>query len=88
VTYAEAQGYKGPPTIGGTTAAPTVTSATYAADYQTYGGGVAYTMAPGFIVQADLMFVDEKLRNFSPAGAVTRADNDGYVAVLSTRLNF
>jgi outer membrane protein OmpU len=84
VSYAEAQGYKGSPTISGTT----VTSATYASDYQTYGGGVAYTVAPGFVVQADLMFVDEKLRNFSPAGAITATDNDGYVAVLSTRLDF
>jgi len=94
VTYAEAQGYKGSPTIGGTAATPIVTSATYAADYQTYGGGVAYTLAPGFIVQADLMFVDEKLRNFSPTttasvpSTVTSQDNDGYVAVISTRLNF
>jgi hypothetical protein len=84
VTYAEAQGYKAGPTIG----AATVTSATYASDYQTYGGGVAYTLAPGFVVQADLMYVDEKLRNFSPTGAITRADNTGYVFVLDTRLNF
>ena len=84
VTYAEAQGYKGGPTIG----AATVTSATYASDYQTYGGGVAYTLAPGFVVQADLMYVDEKLRNFSPAGAISTADNTGYVFVLDTRLNF
>jgi len=84
VTYAEAQGYKAPPTITATG----VTSATYASDYKTYGGGVAYTLAPGFVVQADLMFVDEKLRNFSPLGAITAADNEGYVAVVSTRLNF
>jgi len=84
VTYAEAQGYKAPPTITATG----VTSATYASDYKTYGGGVAYTLAPGFVVQADLMFVDEKLRNFSGAGAITAADNEGYVAVVSTRLNF
>jgi outer membrane protein OmpU len=84
VTYAEAQGYKGSPTIG----AATVTSSTYASDYKTYGGGVAYTLAPGFVVQADLMYVDEKLRNFNPLGVISTADNEGYVAVLSTRLNF
>ena len=86
LTYAEAQGYKGPTQFSATTGA--VTSGTYASDYQTYGGGVAYTLAPGFVVQADLMYVDEKLRNFSPTGAITRADNTGYVFVLDTRLNF
>jgi outer membrane protein OmpU len=65
-----------------------VTSSTYASDYKTYGGGVAYTLAPGFVVQADLMYVDEKLRNFNPLGVISTADNEGYVAVLSTRLNF
>jgi hypothetical protein len=84
VTYAEAQGYKGSPTIG----AATVTSSTYASDYKTYGGGVAYTLAPGFVVQGDLMYVDEKLRNFNPVGVISTADNEGYVAVISTRLNF
>jgi outer membrane protein OmpU len=84
VTYAEAQGYKSGPTITATS----VNSATYASDYKTYGGGVAYTLAPGFVVQADLMYVDEKLRNFSQTGAITRADNEGYVFVLDTRLNF
>jgi outer membrane protein OmpU len=84
VTYAEAQGYKSGPTI----AATSVTSATYASDYKTYGGGVAYTLAPGLVLQADLMYVDEKLRNFSQNGDITRADNTGYVFVLDTRLNF
>jgi len=84
VTYAEAQGYKGTPTIG----AATVTSSTYASDYKTYGGGVAYTLAPGFVLQGDLMYVDEKLRNFNPLGVISTADNEGYVAVISTRLNF
>jgi len=88
VTYAEAQGYKGSPTIGGTANNPIVTSATYASDYKTYGGGVAYTLAPGLVLQGDLMYVDEKLRNFSQTGVISTADNEGYVAVISTRLNF
>ena len=54
VTYADAEGAK----------ADGVT--TYASDYKTYGGGVAYTLAPGFVVQADLMYVDEEVRQ-SPA---------------------
>jgi outer membrane protein OmpU len=84
VTYAEAQGYKGSPTILNNA----VVSSTYASDYKTYGGGVAYTLAPGLVLQGDLMYVDEKLRNFSQAGVVSTADNEGYVAVISTRLNF
>jgi len=84
VTYAEAQGYKSSPVVGNNI----VVSSTYASDYKTYGGGVAYTLAPGFVVQADLMYVDEKLRNFSQAGVISTSDNEGYVAVLSTRLNF
>jgi hypothetical protein len=88
VSYADAEGYKATPTIGGTAAVPVVTSATYASSYKTYGGGIAYTLAPGFIVQADLMYVDEDLRNVTPTGVATTTDNEGYVAVLSTRLNF
>jgi outer membrane protein OmpU len=84
VTYAEAQGYKGSPTILNNA----VVSSTYASDYKTYGGGVAYTLAPGLVLQGDLMYVDEKLRNFSQTGDVSTADNEGYVAVISTRLNF
>ncbi len=62
----------------------TRTAGTYASDYKTYGGGVAYVLAPGFALQADLMYVDEELRNAANA----TADNEGYVAVVSTRLDF
>jgi outer membrane protein OmpU len=74
LTYADAEGAK----AGFTT---------YASDYVTYGGGVAYTLAPGFIVQADLMYVDEEVVNLTRVAPVTES-NEGYVAVLSTRLNF
>jgi outer membrane protein OmpU len=74
VTYADAEGAK-----GGFT--------TYASDYKSYGGGVAYTLAPGFVVQADLMYVDEEVQNVTRAVPLTES-NEGYVAVLSTRLNF
>lgn len=82
LTYADAEGFKGTPNA--TTGIPQ----TYATDYKTYGGGVAYTLAPGMIVQADLMFVDEDLRSVNAAGVASTATNEGYVAVLSTRLNF
>jgi len=74
LTYADAEGAK----AGFTT---------YASEYTTYGGGVAYTLAPGFIVQADLMYVDEEVQNVTRVLPVTES-NEGYVAVLSTRLNF
>jgi outer membrane protein OmpU len=72
ISYADAEGAKGG-------------FATYTPDYKTYGGGVAYTLAPGFIVQGDLMFVDEEVRNVNTGFT---GDNEGYAAVLSTRLNF
>ena len=72
LTYADAEGAKSD-------------GVTYTPDYKTYGGGFAYTLAPGLIVQADLMFVDEDVVNVV-SGAT--ASNEGYVAVLSTRLNF
>jgi len=74
LTYADAEGAKGD-------------FETYTSDYVTYGGGVAYTLAPGFVVQADLMYVDEEVVNATIPGSPT-LDNEGYVAVLSTRLNF
>jgi outer membrane protein OmpU len=74
LTYADAEGAKSD-------------GVTYASDYKTYGGGVAYTLAPGFVVQGDLMYVDEEVINASIPGSPS-ADNEGYVAVLSTRLNF
>jgi len=75
VTYADAEGAK----AGFTT---------YASDYKTYGGGVAYTVAPGLVLQGDLMYVDEELVGVGPTNTGVRADNEGYVAVISTRLNF
>ncbi|UEM23061.1 porin [Skermanella mucosa] len=77
ISYADAEGAK-----GGFT--------TYTPDYKTYGGGFAYTLAPGFIVQADLMFVDEDVVPVTATGVAAgpTVSNEGYVAVLSTRLNF
>jgi outer membrane protein OmpU len=80
VSYADAEGAK----AGFTT---------YASDYKTYGGGVAYTIAPGLVLQGDLMYVDETVVGVGAPVAAggnsgIRADNEGYVAVISTRLNF
>ena len=75
VTYADAEGAK----AGFTT---------YASDYKTYGGGVAYTVAPGLVLQGDFMYVDETVVGVGAANTGLRADNEGYVAVISTRLNF
>jgi outer membrane protein OmpU len=87
LSYADAEGFKSGPSFDEFTLAPSV--GTYATSYKTYGGGVAYTIAPGFVVQADVMYVDEDLRNVDLAtGATATTSNEGYVAVLSTRLDF
>jgi hypothetical protein len=72
LTYADAEGAKSD-------------GVTYASDYKSYGGGIAYTLAPGFVVQADLMYVDEDVVNTATGFT---GDNEGYVAVIATRLNF
>ncbi|UEM22208.1 porin [Skermanella mucosa] len=86
LSYADAEGFKGGPEFddfGG------VTPATYASSYKTYGGGAAYTLAPGFTVQGDVMYVDEDLRNVdATTGVASTTSNEGIVAILSTRLDF
>jgi len=87
LTYADAKGFKGGPDVAAGI------PATYATSYKTYGGGAAYTIAPGLTVQADIMYVDEDLRDVvvGPAGFVTgttTTSNEGFVAVFSTRLDF
>ena len=86
-TYADAEGFKGGPNVAAGI------PATYASSYKTYGGGAAYTIAPGLTVQADVMYVDEDLRDVTTnaAGAITgttTTSNEGIVAVFSTRLDF
>ena len=71
-TYADAEGYK---SIGGL----------YAPDYKSYGLGATYTLAPGMILESDLMFFDEDVR---PAAGGANTSNDGYVFVVGTRLDF
>jgi hypothetical protein len=87
LTYADAEGFKDRPDVA------LRIPATYATSYKTYGGGVAYTIAPGLTVQADVMYVDEDLRDVATNGAgaitgTTTTSNEGYVAVFSTRLDF
>jgi outer membrane protein OmpU len=72
LTYADAEGAKSD-------------FVTYASDYKTYGGGVAYTLAPGLVLQGDLMYVDEDVVN---TGTGVTSSNEGFVAVVGTRLNF
>ena len=82
LTYADAEGFKDGPDVS------TGLPSTYASSYKTYGGGVAYTIAAGLTVQADVMYVDEDLRNVDALGGVSTASNEGIVAVFSTRLDF
>ena len=68
----DAEGYKG---AGGT----------YASDYQAYGVGAAYTLAPGLVVQTEFMYIDEELRAAPNTASVS---NEGYVFIVGTRLDF
>jgi outer membrane protein OmpU len=73
LTYADAEGYKRAP-------------GTYADQYQVYGVSGAYTLAPGLLLQSDLMFVDEELK--ANAATTVKRDTDEYVWLISTRVNF
>ena len=73
LTYADAEGYKRAP-------------GTYADQYQVYGVSGAYTLAPGLLLQSDLMFVDEELK--ATAASTAKRDTDEYVWLISTRVNF
>jgi outer membrane protein OmpU len=81
LSYMDAQGYKAAPTGTGAAAA-----GTYAENYELYGISGAYTIAPGLILQSDLMFFDEDLKR--NATTATKVSNDGYVWLISTRVNF
>jgi outer membrane protein OmpU len=77
VTYMDAEGYKTAAAIG---------AGTYAEKYELYGVSGAYTVAPGLVLQSDLMFFDEDLKR--NATTATKVSNDGYVWLISTRVNF
>jgi hypothetical protein len=73
LSYADAEGYKRAP-------------GTYADQYQVYGVSGAYTLAPGLLLQSDLMFVNEELK--ATAASTAKNDSDAYVWLISTRVNF
>jgi hypothetical protein len=73
LSYMDAEGYK---TAGGT----------YADQYEVYGVSSTYVIAPGLLLQSDLMFFDEEVK--SSAAATTKVGNDGYVWVVSTKVAF
>lgn len=81
ISYMDAEGYKAAPTITGG-----VVTGTYAEKYELYGVSGAYTVAPGLVLQSDLMYFDEDLKR--NATTATKVGNDGYVWLISTRLNF
>lgn len=74
--YADGEGNTDGATVGGVTY-------DYADDYTTYGIGAVYQVAPGLTVEGDLVFFDIDYTN-----GVTTDSNDGYVAILATRVTF
>jgi outer membrane protein OmpU len=76
VSFIDAEGYK----------VASNTNTTYADEYQAYGVSGAYKVAPGLVVQSDLMFFDEELK--AGAAATTKVGNDGYVWLISTVVSF
>jgi hypothetical protein len=76
LSYLEAEGFKRTP-------------GTYAEQYQAYGVSGAYTLAPGLLLQSDLMYVEEDLQRTATSTLATDKVNvDGYVWLISTRVNF
>jgi hypothetical protein len=76
LTYLEAEGFKRAP-------------GTYADQYQAYGVSGVYTLAPGLLLQSDLMYVEEDLqRTATSTLAADKVSVDGYVWLISTRVNF
>ncbi|MDP9195368.1 MAG: porin [Pseudomonadota bacterium] len=55
-------------------------------DYDAFGAGMTYAVAPGLVAQADLMFVNAD--DVTRAGAGTTDDEDGWVFMLGTRMTF
>jgi outer membrane protein OmpU len=79
--YMNAEGYKAAPTI-----ANGALTGTYAEEYELYGVSGAYTVAPGLILQSDLMFINEDLKR--NAASTAKVSSDSYVWLISTRVNF
>jgi outer membrane protein OmpU len=73
-SYMEAEGYSD--SNGG-----------YSTDYKAYGVGATYTVAPGLLLETDLMYFQDDFLT-GTRGATTKGSNDGYVFVVGTRLDF
>jgi outer membrane protein OmpU len=59
----------------------------YSTDYKAYGVGATYTVAPGLLLETDLMYFQDDFLT-GTRGATTKGSNDGYVFVVGTRLDF
>jgi hypothetical protein len=88
LSYLEAEGYKRAGVDGVTNGVVNAPN-TYAEQYQAYGVSGVYTIAPGLLLQSDLMYVEEDLkRNAASTLAADKVSVDGYVWLISTRVNF
>jgi outer membrane protein OmpU len=59
----------------------------YSTDYKAYGVGATYTVAPGLLLETDLMYFEDDFLT-GTRGATTKGSNEGYVFIVGTRLDF
>ena len=59
----------------------------YASSFNSYGAGAEYNWMPGLVTSADFVYFRQDISNGSE-GNTGVGDNDGYVALLSQRVNF
>jgi outer membrane protein OmpU len=60
---------------------------TYSTSYKAYGLGATYTLAPGLLLETDLMYFEDDFLT-GPRGTTAKSSNDGYVFVVGTRVDF
>ena len=68
---------------GALTAGSVGTGNQYTRDYDAYSVGAEYNWLPGLVTSADFVYYDQDM-----SAASTTPDNNGYVALLSQRVNF
>ncbi|WP_158047865.1 porin [Skermanella pratensis] len=78
----------GPIAISGTYMENDGVRGTNWSEYKAYGVGGVYTVAPGMLLQSDVMFIDDETRLLTAGKNSAKTSNEGFVWLISTRLNF